>query len=65
MRTIHYILYHMHIFKSAGVCGSKPAPTPIPENEVIEFFFFNAVSEQYYSEIFLLIVFFLLYITIL
>lgn len=40
MRTMNYMLYHLIVFPS-GIYGNKPAPTPIPEEEVVIFFSYS------------------------
>lgn len=36
MRTMNYMLYQLRVFEG-GTYGNRPAPTPIPENEVTAF----------------------------
>lgn len=67
MRTLYYVLYHLHLFKK-GTHGNKQAPTEIPDHEVLNkiykivfFTFYRCIAKLYY--IFRLSKLFLQYLT--
>lgn len=50
MYTVNYMLYHLHVYPGPGIFGSGPAPTPVPEEEVWDIFFYDGTLPLAFKE---------------